>query len=185
MATHIRGIPFPIHDHCRSRDTGNLVYMTEVLSTTPGYDALCNYLHQYPVDIDKVLVTHVISPTKHSTGPALKVAVTLQGIDYIPLGVSYLWWLDPTVVPISDLEAYLSTLKRYSTFPTVPPVAYDAPIDSWMGPRVQLQKAVKQHRAFLHKGRDYPSMSAEGREEFLWEVETCYGKLDEWPTELP
>lgn len=188
----IKGIPFPVEvEYSEQRTYGKselgtttqtINYITQVPTTAPGYEMLCQHLHQYPICLEKVLVTHLLPNTNSNPGPALSIVITTRGIDYIPQEISYFWWLDPTAVPLSDLENYFKVLRLYSTFPSVPRV--DRGID-WLSPRKELQKAIRQHRAFLYAGRSYPSMTAQDREHFLWLAESVPFKLDEYPAVLP
>ncbi|WOL31448.1 hypothetical protein [Microcoleus phage My-WqHQDG] len=90
-----------------------------------------------------------------------------------------LWWLGPTCVPLNDYLQFLAMLKAYSDFPIVPVIKPDTPVSTWLEPRQRLQKAIKQHRAFLRMAKDYPSMTVGDRVDFLQEVELLKGSLDE------
>lgn len=198
---YIDGIPFPVEaEIVESRTPDRRVlgskifnditaikkvnYITEVPVTASGYDLLLKHLYDYPVCLEKVLVTHILPGTKNNSGPHLRVVLTTN-TEAIPLEMSYLWWLDPTSVPLEDLQGYFKALRMYSEFPTVPTVEANVPYHQWLEPRRLLQKAIKQHRAFLYAGKDYPSMTAEEREHFLWVAQEVPFTFDEWPAVLP
>jgi hypothetical protein len=178
-----KGIPFPVHaeilDTRATKKTVN--YITEVPTEAIGYMLLLEHLHLYPVCLEKVLVTYTLPNTKDNSSPNLRVILTTH-TENVPIDVSYLWWLDPTCAPLHDYQQFLSMLKAHSEFPTVPVIKAGAPISTWLEPRKQLQKAIKQHRAFLRMASDYPSITVEDRADFLAEVDLIKGSLDEWPT---
>lgn len=179
------GIPFPVHaEIVETRGAKKSVnYITEVPTNATGYILLLEHLHLYPVSLEKVLVTYALPNTKDNTGPNLRVIVTIDCSVTIPIEMGYLWWLDPTSVPLDDYQQFLTMLKAYSEFPTVPVIVPNAPVSTWLEPRKQLQKAIRQHRAFLRMASDYPALdTVEDRADFLQEVELIRGSLDEWPT---